>query len=104
MARTPKPRPDEIVKVFYGINSKTFKVEYVNLTRSGEISKHEAGQSFVRYQVQSNQDAMHDIMFKFGLIEVFGVDARRDQSDDTKQKIKELQAKAAEMAAKAKGM
>jgi hypothetical protein len=87
---------DDLVQEFYGINTATFKVDNVAITRSGKISQW-TERGYVLRQTGS-EGVRADIARYFGLTELIDVHPRTP-NDKRRKVIAELNAKALQMIA-----
>jgi hypothetical protein len=103
MAKRTKQSKEEIVKIFYGINSKTFEVESVSLTRGAVLTKFGKDLEYIRHPI-AGRDARTEVVIVFHLTEIFSVSAQMSDAESTKKRIEELEAKAMRMKAEAAAM
>jgi len=101
MTRRTKQSDDEIVEEFYGINSSTFEVEQVWLTRGGMLSKFTKDGVLFQHAIAPGRQARAEVIIVFNLIEIFNVHPQIENQDDTNRRIGELKVKAAQMKADA---
>jgi hypothetical protein len=101
MTRRTKQSDNVIVEEFYGINSLTFEVEQVWLTRGGVLSKFTKDGVLFQHAIAPGRQARAEVIIVFNLIDIFNVHPQFENKEETKRRVEELKAKAAQMKADA---
>ena len=93
MARRTKRENEQIIYTYYGINAETYEVESVSQTRGGSLTAFR-GDNYICLPIGPGCIAKSEVVILFKLQGVFCVPAGFADSESTKMKISELQAKA----------
>lgn len=84
---------DEIVEVFYGINTKLNKVESVSRKRNGSLTRTNADGTMTPHHPMPGKNALTEVVIAFGLSDVFSFPPSMWDAEWVKKKIEELEAK-----------
>jgi hypothetical protein len=98
MARLTKPRKQETVTVFYGIN-RMLDVERVSLDRGGTLSRWGRDANLFSHHVGPNRHARSEVVIVFNLTDIIEMPPMAENDASNKQRINELEEKAARMRA-----
>jgi hypothetical protein len=98
MVRKTRKNNDEITHEFYGINSTTFAVESVSLTRGGTLSKMTLD-GYRSHIIPAGRYPRSEIMLVFGLVELVEVNLQFEIDEQKKRLVDDLPRKAAAMKA-----
>lgn len=96
MARMTKKQENEYVTVYYGVHTGTGTVRSVWQTRGGKLNMGNNDGSAVTHYVGPGRRTESELLIVFGLTDVFSVSVNSLDSENTKKRIGELEAKAAE--------
>lgn len=99
MPRMNKQQAGEIIEVFYGINSRTLEVERVSLTRGGTLTRWNKNGPYSHAVGRRNPRT--EVAVVFDLDDIQSVPQVLFNSESEKRIVAELEAKVAEMRAKA---
>jgi len=97
MARKTRRENEEIVETYFGIDPKTFEVKTVSRTRGGTLTKWNRDLAPYSHHIEHGRNAQAEVRIVFGLTDIFGVPEALVNSENTKNRVKELEVKAAEM-------
>lgn len=90
-----KPPKDEIVREYYGINSKTFEVECVSETRGGTLSKFTKSGGYHTHRIHPGASSSKaEVALVYDLIEIEDVHAQYTSSEQRKAVVDRLRARA----------
>ena len=94
MAKAPKAEKGAYIEVYYGINPSTRKVERVYRTNDGKLEA-QIDSSPRSIAIRSGSVALNEVALIFGLTDIFYTRIEFAESEPTKQKVAELEARAA---------
>lgn len=99
MARKTRRQQEEIINEIYGINSKTFEVESISVTRGGTMTRYGKDGGFYTHHIEHGRPARGEAGIVFGLVELVDVHPLYAGAEQRKIITERLKVKAAEMKA-----
>jgi hypothetical protein len=96
MMRLTRAQREEIVSTFHGINSDSYQVETVGLTRGGRLLRHS---DLSTYALTPGRQVRTEIRLVYGLSDLIEVHPQFQDTEHVKQQLEELKTKAAQMRA-----
>jgi hypothetical protein len=94
VAKPPKAEKGAYIEVYYGINSRMNRVDRVYRTNDGKLESTVIG-SPLSVSIRPGVAALDEVALIYGLTDIFYTRIEFAESEPTKKKIAELEAKAA---------